>query len=403
MIIEWESLAILSVFLVLSAATFRWTQMKMGFFAGKRSKEQCIEIAKRKHKAVYGLFYFLGRFFLPTLIAVLGCCVLAYARIHPNDVDDFTYRKNSLATQKDNEILFNEAIVDTTEEEAQEDCIDKLHIPKRLIGWTIDDDMYNYFCVELSKAYPVNGTKDGYGDSPPKIASDSSAPYDDVDSPIIQGTEESKGTKQYRTDYNANPNQGSLYQYGRTLSEVEVKANSASFKVIYSIMSESMYSLESFLEYKDRTVGKEEGNPEVIEAYWIAFLEGKMFLRNSKLAVSSEEGTGFSDCFLVEAFVSFEIALCQIDPSSKNYALFSYYVGNAGQNMLYKIDKGSNPGLYFDIGSKAMRGYTEARKCYVEDSEGNLTEPENYLTEPGMLNNINDGINTLIGLGIPKQ
>lgn len=402
MIIEWGHLALLGVLLVLSTVILCWTQMKMGFFAGKRSKEKCIEIAKRKHKAVYGLFCFLARFFLPALITALGCCVFAYAHIHP-EVDHYTYRVNSLATQKDDEVLFNEAVVDTTEEEEQEDRTDKLHIPERFIGRTVDSMMYNYFCEELSKVYGVNGTKDGYGDSPPKIAPDSGALYDDVDSPIIQGTEEFKGAKQYRADYNANPNQGSLYQYGRALSEVEVKGNSVSFAVIYSIMSESMYSMESFLEYKDRTVGEEEGRPEVIEANWVAFSEGKMFLRNSRLVVNSEEGTGFSDCFLVEAFASFEIALGQIDPSSGNYVLFSYYVGNAGQNMLYKIDKDSDPGLYLDIGSKAMRGYKEAQKYYVEDSEGNLTEPEDYVTELGMLNNINDGIKALIGLGIPEQ
>lgn len=395
MIIERGHLALLSVLLVLSIAIFYWTQMKMGFFARKRSKEKCIEIAKRKHKAVYGLFCGLTRFFLPALIATFACCVLAYARIHP-EVDHYTYWANRLATQKDDEVLFNEAVVDTTEEKRQEDRTDKLHIPERFIGRTIDSEMYDYFYEELRKVYNANGTKNGYGDSPPEIASDSGALYDDVDSPVIQGTEEFKGAKQYRADYNANPNQGSLYQYGRTLSEVEVKGNSVSFKVIYSIMSESMYSMESFLEYKDRTVNEEEGKTKAIEAHWVGFLEGKMLLRNSRLVVNSEEGASFSDCFLVEALVSFEIALSQIDPSNENYVLFSYYVGNAGQNVLYKINKDSDLGLYLDIGSKAMRGYKEAQKYYLDASE-------DYLTEPGMLNNINDGINALIGLEIPEQ
>lgn len=395
MIIEWEHLAFLFAFLVLSSIILCWTQMRMGFFARKRSKEKCLEIAKRKHKAVYLVFCFLSRFLLPVLITASGCCVFAYARIHP-ELDHYTYLTNSLATQKDDEVLFNEAVVDTTEDEGQKDRTDKLHIPERFIGQTVDSEMYDYFREELPKVYAENGTKDGYGDSPPKIAPNSGALYDDVDSPIIQGTRESKGTKQYRADYNNNPNQGSLYQYGRTLSEVEVKGNSVSFEVIYSIMSESMYSMESFLEYKDRTVDEEDGRSEVIEAHWIAFLVAKMFLRNSRLAVNSEEGVDFSDCFLVEALVSFEIALSQIGPSSENYVLFSYYVGNASQNMLYRIDKNSDLGLYLDIGNKAMRGYTEAKKYYERD-------PEDYLTEPGMLDNIDDGISTLIGLGISKQ
>lgn len=395
MIIEWGHLALLGVLLVLSTAILCWTQMRMGFFTGKRSKKKCIEKAKRRHKVVYGLFRFLTGFFLPALITASVCCVLAYAHIHPK-MDHYTNRPNSLATQKKDDVLFNESVVDTTDEEKQEELTDKLHIPERFIARAVDRDMYDYFYTEFLKVYDVNGTKDDYGNSPPKIATDSGAPYDNVDSPIIQGTEEYKGTKQYRADYNASPNQGSLYQYGRTLSEVEVKGNSVSFEVIYSIMSESMYSMESFLVYEDRTVDVEEGTPKVIEAHWVAFLEGKMLLRNSRLVVNSEEGAGFSDCFLVEAFVSFEIALSQIGPSSENYILFSYYVGNAGQNMLYKIDKDSDPGLYLDIGRKAMHGYKEAQKYYADD-------PESYSTEPGMLNNINTGINTLIGLGIPEQ
>jgi len=386
MIIEREHLLFLGALLCISGAVLHWVKMRMGFFAAKRSREKCVEIAKKRHKLVYYLYRFTSNLLLPSLIAISVCCVVAYARINPK-VDNYTYLKNDLSEQRDIEDLFREEVVDTTKKEEQEDRTNKLHIPERFIGQTIDADMYNYFHAELSQVY-VNGTKAGYSDSVPEIASDN-APYDDLDSPSIQEA------KEYRADYNNCPNQASLYQYGRALSEFEPKGSDFSFEVTFSIMSESLYSLESFLEYTHRNVGS-RNLPYVIDAYWVSFLEGKMFLRNSKLAVKSEKGAVFSDCFLVEALVSFEIGLSQIDSSNEYYVLLSYYVGNSGQNALYKIDKDSDPELYSTIGNKAMRGYQDAQKYYEAD-------PTFYSTELGMLDNINDGIKALTDLGIHAE
>lgn len=383
MIIKLEHMIILGVVFCISCAVLCWAIMRMGFFAGKRSRGECINIAKKRHKPTYALFRLNANFLLPGLIVILVCCGTAYARLNPN-VDQYTYLKNNLAEQRNIEVLFQEESVDTTKQEEQSDRIKKLHIPERFIGQPIDDAIYNYFYTELSQVY-INGTKAGYRDSAPVIASDN-APYDNLDSPSIQEA------KQYRDDYNNHPNQGSLYQYGRALSEFEPKGSDLLFSVTLLIMSESLYSMESFLEYADRNVNS-ENMPVEIDAYQIALMEGKMFLSNSKLAVESEEGAAFSNCFLVEALVSFEIGLSQIDSSNKYYVLLSYYVGNAGQNILYKIDQDSDPELYSSIGNKSMRAYQDAQKLYTDD-------PTFYAAESGMMTNIENGIQTLMDLGI---
>lgn len=385
MIIELKHLVLLALLFCIAGTVLHWAKMRMGFFTDKRPRERCIEIAKKKKYFEYYIFLFISKFFIPGFIAVFACSVFAYARLHPK-VDNYTYLKNDLAVQRDTADLFREDVVDTTKQEEREDHTNKLHIPERFIGRNIDAEMYNYFYAELSQVY-VNGTKIGY-DPAPEIASDG-APYDVFNNASIQEAE------QYRADYNNNPNQASLYQYGRALSEFEAKGSSSSFEVTFFVMSESLWSLESFLQYADRDVG-DKNSSVVIDAHQVAFLEGKMFLRNTWLAAKSEEGAYYSNCFLVESLVSFEIGLSQIDPSNKYYALLAYYVGNSGQNALCIIDKGSDPELYSSIGNKAMRGYQNAKK-YCE------ANPGFYLIEPNMLDNIDAGIRTLTTLGISAE
>lgn len=385
MIIKLGHLAVSILLLCIVSAVSRWAEMRMGFFTGKRPKEECLEIAKKGRHFEYYLFLAASKFFIPGLIMASVCSVIAYARLHPR-VDNYTYLKNDLAEQKSIEELFREDVMDTTKQEKQADHTNKLHIPERFIGLDVNAEMYNYFYAELSQVY-VNGTKIGY-DPAPEIAS-GETPYDAVDNASIQEA------KQYREDYNSNPNQASLYQYGRALSEFKAKGSDPSFGVTFLIMSESLWSLESFLQYADRDVGDNDSSV-VIDAYRVAFLAGKMFLRNSWLAVKSEEGVSYSNCFLVESFVSFEIGLSQITPSNEYYALLAYYVGNSGQNTLHEIGKDTDPELYSSIGNKAMQGYQSAKK-YCE------ANPAFYLAEPNMLSNIDSGIKTLTALGIPAE
>ena len=76
--------------------------------------------------------------------------------------------------------------------------------------------------------------------------------------------------------------------------------------------------------------------------------------------------------------------------------MLAYYVGNAGEHIIKRIDKDREPDLYKSIGDKALARYEEALECIEND-------PELYAKEDYMGKNIRDGIATLHALGFSSD
>lgn len=374
-----------SVIILLACfAVTAWANMRMNCFRDWSNRKKRREYSKKKHPLEYYLWFGAVKVFIPVFSIISLCSIGAFARFNV-DADDYVYIKNELETQHDIGELFSEESPTGPEEgQENEEQIDSLCIPKRFINAPINEEMVDYFTEVLSAIY-VNGSLES-NDLPPEIAQ-RGAKYESSKSGSVQEA------IKYRDQYNKNPNQALLYQYGRSLSEYQ-PSGADSFEIMYEVMAESFNSLKFFLMYSNRNVNCAE-KPVIIDASWIAFLEGKLFLRIGKVSVGDKNGVGYSNCFLVEAFVSFNIALNSIDPSNKDYAKIAYYVGNSGETLLGRIDKADEKVLYYKIGNMALQGYNTALECYQSN-------PDFFKTERGILDHIDAGIKTLRGLGIAE-
>lgn len=384
MIIDFKTIIVLFLIFIFSLIVIWLTRVRMGFNKKKMTKKECINLAKKKHRFSYIIYLIFLNIVLPVLVIIILFCIFFYARLHTS-VDNYIYLKNNLATQRNIEVLFSEPTIDPGQDEKIEEYIKNLHIPERFVGKSIDATMYDFFFEDLSTVF-INGTKDI--NTSPLTIEFGDTEYDYLDDKNIQNA------KRYKRNYNGNHDLASLYQYGRELSEFKPTGSDFPFELNLAIMSDSLRSFESFLQYENRNIG-DSNLPVVIDAYWISFLSGKMFLRNSKLANKSDKGANYSNCLSIEAFVCFEISLNQIDTNNKNYAKISYYIGDSGESLLSKIDRNSEPELYNRIGNKAMWGYQNALK-YYEDN------PDFYAIEPN-IEKIRTGINTLTDLGISAE
>lgn len=377
-----ESLVILLFF----CAVAIWADMRMNCLRDWPNRAKRRKYSKEKHRPEYRLWYGVTKIIIPISLILSICSIGAYARFNVA-ADKYIYLKNELETQHSVNELFNEESIEKNEEKQEEENqANSLYIPKKFIDAPITDEMVDYFEEILSSVY-VNGSLKSY-DIPPTIAQ-SGARYEHSKSGSI------KEAVKFRDQYNNSPNQASLYQYGRSMSEYQ-PSNEDPFETVFEVVSESFNSLKAFLQYQNRNVNNSI-NPVVIDAYWVAFLEGKLFLRIGKFLAGDEKGAAFSNCLLVEAFVSFQIALDildSMDTSNTDYAKIAYYVGNAGETLLGRINRDEET-LYNKIGFIALQGYEKARACY-------LTAPDYYEKESGIENHISAGIETLNELGFTE-
>ena len=119
-------------------------------------------------------------------------------------------------------------------------------------------------------------------------------------------------------------------------------------------------------------------------------MNGKLYLHLAICAGAGEEEKDYANCFLVEAYKCIEQGQHQIDMQNKMYALLTYYLGNIGEKMLWKISKEDD--LYMLVGNNALENYQKALKLIEDD-------PNFYVKEENMEINLKNGISTLNQLG----
>lgn len=329
--------------------------------------------------------YWMLKKLFPLALLCLMVSEIVY-RFMSGSADSYTYLQTELATQKNIEILFVQELDKVDQEQDEAEQLHRLHIPENFVGAEITSTMYEFFQTRLSSIY-VNGKVEEY--KALDLSESKSAKYNSVESVYI------REAAQYRESYLKAPGIANQYHYGRALNDAGMTLDDLSFSLKFDIMSESVFALEDFLSYADRNVG-DKNRSVIINTNYVALLNGKLFLHNAPLAAGSYDGEGYINCFYVEAYVCFELGLAGTDLQDENYALLAYYVGNAGEHIIKRIDKDREPDLYKLIGDKVLARYEAALEC-IENA------PELYNQEDYMGKNIRDGIATLHALGFSSD
>ncbi len=318
---------------------------------------------------------------------VVGClCVGCAYGIMRGSGDGYTYLKTDLAVQKSVETLFEPEPAKPEREREQSRRLERLHIPERFLGAEITPEMFTYYEGCMAPIY-TDGTKTGY--EPQDLPDEGSEEYGLGDSKDIQEA------RRYRESYENYPSLATHYQYGRALIDAGMRLDRLPFPLKLDIMANGVSAMEDFLAYADRDVGTWE-DPVVITTEYVSLIVGKLYLRNGRLAAGSDEGAEYVSCFLVAGYVGFKLGREQCDERDKQYARLCYYVGNAGENILMRIDKDKQADLYKIIGNEAMAGYAEALECLEKD-------PRHYDVEADMEKHIRSGMDTLRVLGFSAQ
>jgi len=306
-------------------------------------------------------------------------CIGVVRAVSAGNMDSYIYIQTGAAEQKNVELLFEEGseAPDSQAEEAEQR--DVLNIPDKFLGKAVSYDMLNYFEASLETIY-TQEKRTGYA----KITVPDSTVYDFKDSRYI------KEARDYRDAYGNNPCLDVHYQYGRALIDAGMELDSMLFSQKLVLMADAVYALEDLAAYKAWKAG-EEGETVVIDECRIAFMIGKLYLHNASLAGGSEEGADYVNCFLVEAYVCFQQGRDQIDIRDRRCALVNYYIGEAGESLLARVDPEDEPLLYEEIRKTALDGYQEAKGRFAES-------PDYYQAEPRMEERIDKAIKTLSGL-----
>lgn len=337
------------------------------------------------HRLIIGIVHILDWFRLPKimLFTVILLSFIGVARaVSSANTGTYIYIQTETATQKDVDVLFEEEPARVNPAVEKTDQQDMLNIPKRFLGADVSLDMVRYFEARLEPIY-----KQGHETLYSKIVLSENTVYEVWDNKYI---EETIG---YRDKYKNNPSLGVHYQYGRALTDAGMTFDSAPFSHKLAIMADSISALEALTVYAEWNANTED-NPVLINVCLLAFMNGKLFLHNAPLAAGSQEGLEYVNCFYVEAYVCFKLGKEQSDIDNRLYALMCYYIGDAGENLLARINKAEEPTLYNQVYTTTLANYKEAQELFAARSDF-------YKQEPRIKVRIENGITTLEGLETP--
>lgn len=319
---------------------------------------------------------------------ILVCCIASAAYAIQFKWEECIYIHTETEKQKSADILFEEEQTTSGTEEEDQGPRDVLHIPEFYLGKDVVLERVQYFEAVLGSVYQ-QGDQTQYT----KTTLPTDAVYDSCENTYI--TE----AKYYREAYNGYSSRENHYQYGRSLTDAGMTVDGVSFAHRLAMMDDSVSTLEKLTVYREWNANTEE-DPTLINSCFLAFSNGKLFLHNAPLAAGSEEGKNYVSWFYVEAYICFcqgkeRIVEQGEEDKNKLYALLCYYIGDAGENLLERIDKEKESTLYNQVYSTALENYREAKRRYENNSIG-------YKEEPGIMVRIENGVTTLEGMTIPK-
>lgn len=341
-----------------------------------------------------GVVRVLDRLRLPRIIiaTMLLCgassavCAIPFSGEEPGE--ERTYVRTEIAEQKDKGILFETEQIKSEAEADRQTSRNMLHIPEFYLGKTVTLERFEYFEAVLGSVYR-QGDQVEYVETTLPLG----AVYDDCDSPYIEEA------VYYREVYRNYSSRDNHYQYGRALTDAGMMLDGVPFAHKLAMMDDSVSALEELTVYREWNAGTED-EPAQISACFLAFSNGKLFLHNAPLAAGSEVGVDYVSWFYVEAYICFcqgKERIVERDAEDENrlYALLCYYIGDAGESLLERIDKEAEPVLYCQVYDEALANYREAEKRYKDN-------PAGYKEEPGIMTRIENGITTLEGKELPK-
>ena len=323
------------------------------------------------------------------LLLTAPVCGIASVVYKPQDTGEtYTYIHTETEKQSDPILLFETEPRENRTETEYPSPQDVLHIPEFYLGKDVTLEGVQYFETVLGSIYR-QGNQRQYE----QVALPPDAIYNVWENQYIEEA------KLYRGAYEKHPSRKNHYQYARALTDAGMTFDSAPFPHKLAMMNDSVTALEELAVYQEWNANTEE-KPSLINTCFLAFSNGKLFLHNAPLAAGSEEGKKYVSWFYVEAYVCFcrgkELIEEQgEEDENKLYALLCYYVGDAGESLLARIDKDVEPTLYNQVYSKALESYQEAEIRYENN-------PSGYKKEPGIITRIENGINTLEGMDAPN-
>lgn len=314
-------------------------------------------------------------------LIIWGLCVVFFSSIdnfrsRVGEGQEYIYIQTELASQKEINILFSQEVADDDEWKESETLL-KLHVEEGFVNTEISQGMLDYY-EELFSGIYKNGTKKELGKGMDLIEVKTSI----VDNEYI------KEANDWKSLFDTNKNSSCFYHYGRALNDAAMTINEISFMDRLEIAAYAISVEEEFLSYYDRNINDDE--PVIINVENISLMNGKLYLHLAICAGAGEEEKDYANCFLVEAYKCIEQGQHQIDMQNKMYALLTYYLGNIGEKMLWKISKEDD--LYMLVGKNALENYQKALKLIEDD-------PNFYVKEENMEINLKNGISTLNQLG----
>lgn len=287
----------------------------------------------------------------------------------------YKYIQTELASQKEVDVLFVQEINDDNKWKNIE-SFSKLHVEEGFVNAEISQEMFNFYKGLFSQIYK-NGSKTKL-DGKVEIGN-----YTTINYIYIQDA------NRWRALYDENEYPNCFYQWGRALNDAAMTIKKLPFIETLEIAADAISIEEEFLSYYDRNINGD--NPLIINAEDVALMNGKLYFH---LAIRAEaensEEKGYANCFLVEAYECIKQGQTQIDMQNDLYALLTYYLGNIGETILWKIHEDDD--LYMIMGKKALENY-KTSLILIENN------PDFYRKEENMEKNIKEGISTLNELG----
>lgn len=311
--------------------------------------------------------------------------------------EKLTYVEAESAVQRDPQSLFAPNQPEDTPQQAEEveeswppeAVLERLHIPKDLVGVPLNQAMLDHYETQFEPIYQNGVAQPPAGAILPEWMDLNSFPYDAMDSAVAEPIYV-EGAK----CRNSRP--ACLYQLGRALTDAVLTHPELGFEVLFHTAADAVAVGEQFLTYEDRDIADDE--PLILHAGNIALLNGKLYwtLANYlEVRGLPEEYEGYLDCLYAAGVQCVKCGRDQTSLEDPIYATLTYYLGNFSEKMLGRISKGTQGEFYDRIGRDAL--------AYYEEAEALLRQGTGYLSENHMDRNIQDGINTLNGLGFETQ
>lgn len=360
-------------------------------FLLKYSLSRCknCDQGKMRYILFSGVVHILAWMLPIVLFVTASICGIASVVYKPQDTGEtYTYIHTETEKQSDPILLFETELGEGRTETEDPSPRDVLHIPEFYLGKDVTLERVQYFETVLGSIYRQGNQ----------------IPYEEVKLPPdavynVWENQYIEEAKLYRGEYEKHPDRNKHYQYARALTDVGMTFDSAPFSHKLAMMNDSVTALEELAVYQEWNANTEE-DPSLINTCFLAFSNGKLFLHNAPLAAGSEEGKDYVSWFYVEAYICFCRGKELIEEQggedeNRLYALLCYYVGDAGESLLARIDKEAEPTLYDQVYNKALESYQEAEIRYENDSSG-------YKRESRIITRIENGINTLEGMAAPN-